>query len=757
LTNANNFTVFQFYPTNGFFQLSDGSIAGGEISPTFNFNVQLSNVRPHPSEDPDVVKPSLGSLNTADVGVIWVDNTKLADGTILANLGTGFSFERAHFYTDETKHNYNLMVNRDARVVGSTFVRYWVNNANEASIPGDHNWHQFPLNAGADYAHPFADYLPPGTAEWGQATGKTNAPYEGIINWGDNEFGPKPAIVPINEDNLVEFDEDMIVQLFLFSGEIQPLGPSPAAPALPPFSLAPRRAILSINFDNTYDWIKTTNGWIGAEQPAGSADRRYNRDFEPYTADQPLNPRPGANNSVLATAVQADGRLIIGGEFTAVNTVPLLHLARMTTEGQVDHTFNIGTGTDAAVTAIAIQPTDGKAIIGGPFTSYSGVLRGGLARLNTDGSLDSSFNPGLGANSPVNAIAVLADGKILVGGEFTSFNGNPANYLVRLNTDGSLDTTFNPGTGPNDAIYSIATTSGAKIIELEDRLVDRVAQRSDTYDAGSTEGTVIVDYDLGGSPDTLEVIRDGAVIATVGPATGAGSLSVTLTPGGSSYFTIALNRAQALQSYSADWRYKLTILPAADPRPVIGGRFTSYNGVARNRIARLNTDGSLDATFNPGFAAEDGVVYSVVKHGRKTYAAGTFTFFDRLPRGRIVGLNENGSVDQNFDPGSGFNDIVYSLMVDSSGKAVAGGLFTQFNNSRRLGMARLKHNGKLDTSFMDTAYNQFAGLPNEFSWEPENFVRTMSFLRTTNSYSITLTNVDAANNTNVFTRSFDNL
>lgn len=736
-TNINQITHFDFYDTNsvGFF------FPGIRISPTFNFQIRLSNVRAHPSENGNIIKPSLGNLNTADAGIVWVDNDKFGNNISSSpTLSQGFSFERAHFWASESGGIFELMVNRDARVNGATFVRYWANNLRTASDPGDHQYRTFPLKAGSDYAHPFADYLPPATPQWGQAVGETNR-LEGRIDWSGIEYGPKPVRIPIVNDNLVEFNEDIFVELFHFvqdSPDFQN-GPSVAPSAIPPFSLAPWSANLTINFDNQYDWMQTSGGWVGAEQPAGALDRRYNRDNESYI-DPPFNTSPGANNSVLAVGVQQDGRLVIGGEFLAVNTFRRSHIARLTAEGQIDKTYDVGNGADQAVTAIAIQ-ADGKAIIGGPFTSYNGVLRAGLARLNLDGSLDTSFNPGLGANRPVNAIAIQADGKVVVGGEFTAFNGNPANYITRLNPDGSIDTTFNTGSGPNDGIYSIAIAARPKIIELNSRLVDTAAQRSDTYDIGSTEGSVFIDYDLGQNADTIEVLRDGVVIASAGPAAGPGSLSFNLAPGGSSYITVALNRDLVFQDYFADWTYKIVTSPRTDDRIVIGGRFTAVNGVPRNRIARLNFDGSVDTTFDPGFAAEDGVVYSVVKHGRKVYAAGTFSFFDRQPRKSIVGLNENGSIDFNFDPGTGFNDIIYSLIVDSAGRPIAGGLFTEFNGARRLNMARLKHNGKLDTSFMDTAYNQFAGLPNRFSWQPENFVRTMTLLRTTNTFSVSVTNV----------------
>lgn len=738
-TNIDNFVHYSFYDTN-----SAGSafFPGFPITPTFNFEVRLSNVRPHPSEDKEVIKPSLGTLNTADCGIVWVDSIKSGSGISPSfTMSQGFSLERAHFNATESGGIFELMVNRDARIRDGTFIRYWVNNLNLASVAGDHRYHTFPLEPGSDYAHPRADYLVVNDQNWLDAVKPTSG-QEGEVVWATGEsFAPKPIRVPIVNDNLVEFNEDLYVELGYLPGETFDFetGPSWAPGGAGPFFFSPWSASLTIDFDSLYDWLQTTNGWAGAEQPAGAVDRRYNRHNEPYI-DPPFNTQPGANSSVLAVGVQQDGSLVIGGEFLSVNTFPRRHIARMTPAGQIDHDYNVGVGTDQAVTAIAIQ-ADGKAIIGGPFTSYNGVLRAGLARLNLDGTLDSTFNPGLGANRPVNAIAVLSDGKVMVGGEFTSFNGNPSSYLLRLNANGSVDTSFNTGLGPNDAIYTIATTSSPKIIELNDRLVDRVYDRADTYDVGSTEGNILITYDMGKDPDTLEVIRDGVVIGQTGRVAGPGTLSVDLTPGGSSYITIAMNRALVLQDYLADWSYKLYITPKTDDRPIIGGRFTSVNGVSRNRIARLNLDGSVDTSFNPGFAAEDGVVYSIAKHGRKAYVAGTFSFWDRHERNRIVGLNEDGSTDVLFDPGTGFNDIVYSLVVDSSGKPIAGGLFSEFNGARRLNMARMKMNGKLDTGFMDTAYNQFAGLPNRFSWEPENFVRTMTMLRTTNSFTINITNV----------------
>jgi len=83
----------------------------------------------------------------------------------------------------------------------------------------------------------------------------------------------------------------------------------------------------------------------------------------------------------------------------------------------------------------------------GSFSSVNGVTRSRVARLNADGSLDTGFDPGSGASSTVNAVAVQADGKVLIGGSFSSVNGVTRSRVARLNTDGSLDTGFNPGSG----------------------------------------------------------------------------------------------------------------------------------------------------------------------------------------------------------------------------------------------------------------------------------------------------------------------
>ena len=163
----------------------------------------------------------------------------------------------------------------------------------------------------------------------------------------------------------------------------------------------------------------------------------------------------GANNAVNAVGQQLDGKLVLGGVFSSAANLPNnTYLVRLHPNGMADLAFSssIALSLNANITTIAIQP-DQKILIGGTFTSVtsSGVpkLINRIARLNTDGTLDTAFSASIGAglNNTPNAIALQSDGKILVGGTFTAFSGSTVNRLVRLNTDGTKDNTFFTGSG----------------------------------------------------------------------------------------------------------------------------------------------------------------------------------------------------------------------------------------------------------------------------------------------------------------------
>jgi len=164
--------------------------------------------------------------------------------------------------------------------------------------------------------------------------------------------------------------------------------------------------------------------------------------------------------------MQSDGKVLVGGQFTAVNGVTRSRVARLNADGTLDTGFLNGfSGPDNAVYSVAAQ-SDGKVFIGGGFETVNGVNRTFVARLNADGGLDGGFLTGLSGNADgVRSVAVQSDGKVLVGGLFTAVNGVSRTNIARLNADGSLDSGFLNGlSGANDAVYSVAVQSDGKVL-----------------------------------------------------------------------------------------------------------------------------------------------------------------------------------------------------------------------------------------------------------------------------------------------------
>lgn len=184
---------------------------------------------------------------------------------------------------------------------------------------------------------------------------------------------------------------------------------------------------------------------------------------------------------VRALALQPDGKILLGGNFTNIGGVARVNIARLNPDGSMDFGFSPGTsGWPSNVASIVVQP-DRKILIGGHFEGVGGHLRSGLARLQEDGAVDTSFTPEsclllamalepggklvagadysifriaadgapdpslrLSTDHSVFAVAVQRDGKILVGGEFQTIGGQSCPRLARINTDGTLDKSFRP-------------------------------------------------------------------------------------------------------------------------------------------------------------------------------------------------------------------------------------------------------------------------------------------------------------------------
>jgi uncharacterized delta-60 repeat protein len=176
----------------------------------------------------------------------------------------------------------------------------------------------------------------------------------------------------------------------------------------------------------------------------------------------------GAFSTVLALALQGDGKIIVGGSFTNVNSTPRTNIARLNPDGTLDVGFKPvsvdgGQYSSAAFYALALD-AQGRVLAGGDFTNVNGVVRSNIVRFNGDGSLDTNFNAAAGTDLPLFSVVVQYDGRVLLGGDFNRVNGALQNYLARLNASGGLDPSFNTGSGASDSVYAIALQSDGKVL-----------------------------------------------------------------------------------------------------------------------------------------------------------------------------------------------------------------------------------------------------------------------------------------------------
>jgi uncharacterized delta-60 repeat protein len=415
---------------------------------------------------------------------------------------------------------------------------------------------------------------------------------------------------------------------------------------------------------------------------------------------------PNANGPIRAVVLQPDGKLLVGGDFTTIAGTARARLARLNADGTLDATFNAG-AINAAVNALVVLP-DGRIVIGGAFTSVAGSARGRCARLSATGALDATFNPNF--NNIVFALATHAEGKVIVGGAFTSLHPQQESAptgrgrLARLNPNGTPDSQFDGGA--NNSVYAIAVQRDGKIVfggafstvkpipHENPQSRSRLARLHPTgeFDGSFFAGTAADVNALIVQPDG-SMLAGGAFTAAFGGgiAPAAHNYLARFAPDGAldTTFTPAVN-----QVVSA-----LALLP--DGRFVAGGYFTRAasrgipSGVVRNRLARFQQDGALDATF----ALEDAgrPLLSVVQSDGKILIGGTFTSVGGVTRSYLARLNADGTLDPAFN--ANVNGQVRALTLQSDGRILIGGVFTSVGNTTRNRLARLTAAGALDTAF----------------------------------------------------------
>lgn len=527
--------------------------------------------------------------------------------------------------------------------------------------------------------------------------------------------------------------------------------------------------------------------------------------------DQSFNPGKGCTDiftsynpvAVNALAIQSDGKIIIGGNFLKYNGTYCFGLARLNSDGSLDKSFNVGSGLNAPAFKILIQP-DGKILVAGNFTTFNGVSRSRIARLHTNGSLDTTFKPGTGFNNYVRTMTLLNNGKIMVGGMFGSYNGNTCVRIARLKPDGSFDAAFATGTGFQSEVTTILPIAGGKMVVMGHFInykstyfkrivqidsngnIDNSLKSGDGFSEGVYDGFIqpdgkivavgaFITYDNktqnrilrlhpNGSLDTTfkspfsYVVGDIVMSANLensGHIIISGEFSVYNSDKNVLNFISRLNTDGSVEKdYNHGTGFQVaqvsSISVQNDSKILCAGTFYSYNGyisacLARLKpdgaidstfksivksggtihsinlqpdgkiiatggfamhgntimsIARFNTDGSLDTTFKIGNGCNSHAYTNAIQSDGKILFGGSFSLFKDTAINRIVRVHSNGIIDNSFNTGVGFNDVIHKILVQSDGKIIVCGRFTKYQNISYPGIIRLLSDGRIDSSFI---------------------------------------------------------
>jgi uncharacterized delta-60 repeat protein len=467
--------------------------------------------------------------------------------------------------------------------------------------------------------------------------------------------------------------------------------------------------------------------------------------------------------TVRAVLRQADGKYLVGGSFLKINGIAIPSgLIRLNADGSIDQQFTttaavqtapyalrqlpsgrillfspgtitvagqsfrnlvqlnpdgtlgpaLATGTGSpggSGRVVAVQP-DGKILLGGLFTSFNGVASPYFVRLNTDGTVDTQFttNLGTGFTGGITAMLVQPDGKIVVGGRFQNFNGTGRRLLVRLLADGSYDSSFVPVVaGPSYAFVAhIALDPRNNDIVIEGaglqnqsgtfqsmlRLTSTGSQ-DPQFLAGSGQGCYLTDY---GGNDQLAIDTQGRIVQGGcferfnGRQTVVNSSLVRLLPTGAPdpQFPTGPTLLGSINH----------VLLEPNGRVVVAGNFKKAVGTDGASIVRLESNAQPDTTFQAQLLAAGQINKLLTQPDGKILLAGRFTDINGLPASNVARLNANGSRDATF-VNSGPDYTVESIALQPDGRILVGGNFKAVAANTAPLVARLQANGAYDATF----------------------------------------------------------
>lgn len=463
----------------------------------------------------------------------------------------------------------------------------------------------------------------------------------------------------------------------------------------------------------------------------------------------------GFNNSVHAIKINEDNSIYAGGDFTQFKgEITASKLIKLTPFGNIDYSFNTNSYNRRALVIETLA--DGKILAGSAAASNA---LGGLDMFNPDGTIDEEFNIGTGFNNDVNDLVIQEDGKIVVVGEFTQFNNSPVNKVIRLNSDGSLDNTFNlsntltvPWDVPRIECVKIDNYGRILIGGYFDGSIFRLnnngsiqAQFKPNNEFGLSIREIIngTEYLLPGTIEDILVTENDEIIG-VGYFESYGSESIEVN-----------NIIRFYDSTSIDLNFLIdsgsdssitSIEKTNNNNYILMGNFDYFQNFPVSKLCMIDLSGNVNTSFNDG-TSYDNVIRSISINNNDIYAVGgQFEYYNDAYVGRItsysttginqfseegfdsyvegllnnnddlyvfgefnefngqqvnglVRLNEQGIIDEPFDIGLGFNGLIKDLVVLPNEDIIAVGAFTSYNNTIAKRIVKLHPDGSIDQTF----------------------------------------------------------
>ncbi|TVR54152.1 MAG: hypothetical protein EA425_02450 [Puniceicoccaceae bacterium] len=362
--------------------------------------------------------------------------------------------------------------------------------------------------------------------------------------------------------------------------------------------------------------------WLAAETPA------------PGSLDPSFHPSHGANDSVTTLLIDpASGKIYLGGWFTQFNNQPHGNIVRLNSDGSVDGSFAVGTGGNGEISALALDG-DGNILAGGFFDQFSGANVANLVRLAPSGSRDTTFTPSI--NEQVHGINPQADGTVVIGGWFDVVGGQSRRHFARLTGTGAVFTDgFGQGSLANNLVNVLVPVGNG------DSLVGGLFTRFNTANRGriarvnnlgSAAGHLVqADVGANGSVNAIAPLPDDQILIAGNFTSYAGQQRVRIARiNGDGTLDTAFNPGLGPNATV----HAIAVQP--NGKIIIGGAFQTYNGVQRRRLARLHPNGSLDTTFDPGLGASNTIETLALDADGNILIGGRFETFAGEPRIRVA-------------------------------------------------------------------------------------------------------------------------